>query len=141
MDWIRQSLGFIPEAGGPFCQRRIDGQVSQAAARLAINSPPTKRPPASDESQNLTDPIDCQALELHWRRRRTPDREIGVQRRSKQIGECSKRIPGRLDITKHPGMRVLTAKRNDRVAKNFQQRIKICSFDRKRRVERTPNLA
>src|SRR4029077_13513978 len=92
------------------------------------------------ESQNLTDPIDRQALEFHRRRRRTPDGEIGVQRRSKQIGERADWSSRRLHIAKHPGMRVLTAKRNDRVAKNFQQRLKISSLARKVRIEPASNL-
>ena len=94
----------------------------------------------SGESQDLADPIDRDALEFYGGRRRTPDRKVGVQRRSKQIGESTDRRAGRLHIAKHPGMRVLPAKRNDRVAKNFQQRIKISSFDRKLRIEAASDL-
>ena len=58
-----------------------------------------------------------------------------------QIGERTDWRPRRLHIAKHPGMRVLTAKRNDRFAKYIQQRIEIGSFDRKLQVEPASNLA
>ena len=93
------------------------------------------------EPKNLTDPIDGHAFEFDRRRRRTPDGEIGVQSRSKQIGERTDWRPGRLHVAKHPGMRVLPAKWNDGFAKNFQQRIKIRSLNRKLRVEPVSDLA
>src|SRR5215216_7059003 len=92
------------------------------------------------EPENLPDPIDRQALEFHRPWCRTPDSEIRVQSRSEQIGERTNGRSRRLYVAKHPRMRVLTAKRDERFAKNCQQRIKIGSFDRKVRVEPASNL-
>src|SRR5215211_6355054 len=95
----------------------------------------------SIEPENLPDPVDREAFEFHRRRCRTPDREIGVQGRTEQIGERTNGRSRGLYVAKHPRMRVLTAKRDDRFAKNCQQRIKIGSLDRKLRVESASNLA
>src|SRR5882724_10474075 len=108
------------------------GERGEIGHRSAAHKKPTG---FSIEPENLPDPIDRQALEFHRRWRRTPDGEIGVQGRSEQVGEPRNGSARRLDITKHARMRVLPAKWNDRVAKNFEQGIKIDSFDRKLRVE------
>src|SRR5262249_55985797 len=78
----------------------------------------------SIESKNLTDPIDRHAFQLHRRRRRTPDRKISVQRRGEQIGKRCHCSSGRLHVTKHAWMSVLTAKRDNGLAKNFKQTLK-----------------
>src|SRR5262249_17903002 len=94
----------------------------------------------SIESKNLTDPIDRHAFQLHRRRRRTPDRKISVQRRGEQIGKRCHCSSGRLHVTKHAWMSVLTAKRDNGLAKNFKQTLKIDSFVRKRGVESVADL-
>ena len=92
------------------------------------------------ESENLTNPIDCQALEFHRRRRGTPNGEIRVQRRGEQVGERCERRARRLYITKHARVRVLSAKGNDVLAKNLQQLVETNPFAWKRGVEPVANF-
>src|SRR5437762_685908 len=109
--------------------------------RLAIDPPLTKSPPAP-----VLTPRICRIQSIVRRSSstgagvRAPDREIGVQRRSKQVRERRDGNPRRLHVAKHPRMRILPAKRNDRVAKNFQKRIKIGSLDWKSGVKPASNF-